>query len=295
MSPMNLFRSIPKIIILLLIGFISTSFGETVAPSEKDKKEILTINGKRRTYYQLYRGELNYLVNGPRRIEIVARRAVPKKDKKEKEFGFIIRIDGQDSIEVVHQKNISNGVTSSQHQGHGYTKSGSYFFNLLGGTHDVKISPASNRSRPVLIRLLSNRFEKSEETGKYIEPAKEQEVSHLKGGNGEYRYLKLMSGKKMEFDFNPFEKVVVLSRNAFENWMPNEESYRIRVSRDSKIEGTYYFRTERSEVSTIKEDKEIVPGKRRTFEIDNIRKDVPYFIELVDKGRTVYVRLIGYE
>ena len=39
---------------LLLLGAIILTFlrGETILPSERDKKEILSINEKKRTYYQ---------------------------------------------------------------------------------------------------------------------------------------------------------------------------------------------------------------------------------------------------
>ena len=63
---------------LLLLGIIILSIlqGETILPSERDKKEILTINEKKRTYYQLHNTSLTYKMAGPKRVEIIARGVV---------------------------------------------------------------------------------------------------------------------------------------------------------------------------------------------------------------------------
>ena len=101
-------------------------FAKPISPIQTDEKEILTINGKRRAYYQLHNNQLEYHINGPRRIKIYSRRAVPKKVEGEKNFSYDIQIDNNTKFTVKDRQSISKGVTSSQHPGHGYSKSGKY-------------------------------------------------------------------------------------------------------------------------------------------------------------------------
>tara|TARA_B100000315_G_scaffold260753_1_gene324840 strand:+ start:11258 stop:12091 length:834 start_codon:yes stop_codon:yes gene_type:complete len=277
------------------MGLVTLSHGETVSPSEKEKKEILTINGKRRTYYQIHENNLTYEIKGPKRLEVVSRRAVPKMDKKKKKYGYYLILDNNDTINVDHKERISKVVQSTLHPGHGYTKSGSYFLNIPSGHHQVTLTPLGKRSSPVLVRVLTTRFEKAEKEGKFIHPINETELVHLKGPSRKLRYYRLSEGEKIEFDFSQFSNVLILSRLAFENWMSSDESYRLRIKKDSKVEGTYFFLTEKSSKSTIIENKEVVPGLRRTCEIENPAEGKPYFVEVLDKGKMVYIRCIGYE
>ena len=63
--------------------------------------------------------------------------------------------------------------------------------------------------------------------------------------------------------------------------------------KDEKIVGTYFFSSEKSENSTIKENKKVIPGKWRSCEINLTKKKHTYSVELLDKGKTVYIRCLG--
>ena len=54
------FRIPLTVIITLLAILLSSGIAKTVTPEQKDKKEILIIGEKRRTYYQLHNNKLNY-------------------------------------------------------------------------------------------------------------------------------------------------------------------------------------------------------------------------------------------
>ena len=71
------------------------------------------------------------------------------------------------------------------------------------------------------------------------------------------------------------------------------ENYQIRVWRDDTIYGTYFFSTEKSEDSIIKEDKKVIPGKWRSCEVNLSKRKHTYSVELLDKGKKVFVRCLG--
>jgi len=288
------FRIPLTVIITLLAILLSSGIAKTVTPEQKDKKEILIIGEKRRTYYQLHRDELVYNIKGPLRLRVIARRAVPRRDNKLQPFGYSMILDKEDELTVKHEQKRSKGVTSPQHPGHGYTHSGKYYLNIPSGLHTLVIRPLTKRSSPVLIRLLTDRFEKKVE-GRLLIPDDETTLKHLQVEEKKYRYYQLIPGNKIAVSIEEAKEIVVLSRLAFEDGMPSEENYRLRIRKDEKLLGTYFFTSEKSDVSTIVEDKDIVPGKRRTavVEVDGSASTVT--VELLDKGKRVYIRCVGYE
>ena len=288
------FRIPLTVIITLLAILFSGGIAKTVTPEQKDKKEILIIGEKRRTYYQLHRDELVYNIKGPLRLRVIARRAVPRRDNKLQPFGYSMILDKEDELTVKHEQKRSKGVTSPQHPGHGYTQSGKYYLNIPSGLHTLVLRPLTKRSSPVLIRLLTDRFEKKVE-GRLLIPDDETTLKHLQVEEKKYRYYQLIPGNKIAVSIEEAKEIVVLSRLAFEDGMPSEENYRLRIRKDEKLLGTYFFMSEKSDVSTIVEDKDIVPGKRRTAEVEVDGSASTVTVELLDKGKRVYIRCVGYE
>ena len=288
------FRIPLTVIITLLAILLSSGIAKTVTPEQKDKKEILIIGEKRRTYYQLHRDELVYNIKGPLRLRVIARRAVPRRDNKLQPFGYSMILDKEDELTVKHEQKRSKGVTSPQHPGHGYTHSGKYYLNIPSGLHTLVLRPLTKRSSPVLIRLLTDRFEKKVE-GRLLIPDDETTLKHLQVEEKKYRYYQLIPGNKIAVSIEEAKEIVVLSRLAFEDGMPSEENYRLRIRKDEKLLGTYFFTSEKSDVSTIVEDKDIVPGKRRTAEVEVDGSASTVTVELLDKGKRVYIRCVGYE
>jgi hypothetical protein len=203
-------------------------------------------------------------------------------------------LDKEDELTVKHEQKRSKGVTSPQHPGHGYTHSGKYYLNIPSGLHTLVIRPLTKRSSPVLIRLLTDRFEKKVE-GRLLIPDDETTLKHLQVEEKKYRYYQLIPGNKIAVSIEEAKEIVVLSRLAFEDGMPSEENYRLRIRKDEKLLGTYFFMSEKSDVSTIVEDKDIVPGKRRTAEVEVDGSASTVTVELLDKGKRVYIRCVGYE
>jgi hypothetical protein len=282
------------LILILLPLLFSDGWTKTVSPAQKDKKEILIIGEKRRTYYQLHRDELVYEIQGPRRLRIIARRAIPKRDNQLQTFGYSLILDKGEALTVEHKQKRSKGITSTQHLGHGYTHSGKYYLNIPSGLHTLVIRPLTKRSSPVLIRLLTERFEKKVE-GRLLIPDDETTLKHLQVEEKKYRYYQLIPGEKVSVSVKDSREVLILSRLAFEDGMSTEENYRLRIRKDEKLLGTYFFVSEKSDVSTIVEDKDIVPGKRRTAEVEVNGSASTITVELLDKGKRVYIRCVGYE
>jgi len=276
-----------------IVTLFAVAEGKMISPVEKDQKEILTISGKRRSYFQLHGNSLSYEIKGPKRIEIIARRAVPKREEREKSFGYILQLDTLSQILVEHTASKSKGVSSSQHPGHGYTKAGHYYVTIPDGNHVLRIEPVKERSKPVLVRIIENKFEKPSNSGTFIQPDS-VDVHHIKLQDKRVRYSPLAFGNSISIHAEDFSQLVIYSRLTFQNWMNGVDTYRLRISKGQQLIGTYFFSTERSEVSEVEEDKTVIPAKWRSCEIDVKGDDIPYTLELLDEGKLVYIRCIGY-
>ena len=86
----------------------------------------------------------------------------------------------------------------------------------------------------------------------------------------------------------------VTSRLLFENWMGDEEAYRLQLKEGKDIFGTYYFSTDRSDKSSLKSNDEIVPGKWRTCEIKLSEGDHIITVKVLEKDKTVLLRFLEF-
>ncbi|MBC8478996.1 MAG: hypothetical protein H8D46_00915 [FCB group bacterium] len=268
--------------------------GSTLIPVEEDKKEILNIGDKRRTYYQLHTETLNYTVTGPRTLEIIARKAVPRKLEDATDYGYFITLDENEPIEVTYKKKKSASINSPRHPGHSYTRSGTYNLTIPAGEHTLTLKPQQKRSSPVLIRIIVQTDHTVRGEGAFVTPVTREHPDHLIISDKSIRYFSLTAQSPIMLELDGPGRLEIISRLAFEDWMTDEAPYRLRVSIGDQVIGTYFFITEKSEVSLIQEDKARVPGKWRSceFELQTGRKQ--YTVELLDPDKKVYIRALEY-
>ncbi|NOZ07983.1 MAG: hypothetical protein GXO91_03775 [FCB group bacterium] len=268
--------------------------GRAVSPTEREKKEVLTIGDKRRTYYQLQDTPLHYQLRGPMKLEIIARKAVPQKISGNNDYAFYLIIDGSDSVYISFSKKKSRSVTSPRHPGHAYTVSGSYLFSIPSGEHVATLAPADRKNNPILVRMLVKATPDIRSGSTFVTPITDQLPDHILVQDKIIRYFKLDGGSSMTLELEGPGRLEVISRLAFEDWMTNEEPYRLRLLRDELEIGTYFFTTEKSEQSAIEEEKSLVPGKWRSFDLELQTGRHQYTLQFLNEGKTVFVRCLKY-
>ncbi|MFQ6609901.1 MAG: hypothetical protein ACE5D7_03770 [Fidelibacterota bacterium] len=289
---MNLIRFYRFFLIFLSISILCP---KAIDPVEKDLKEILNIGEKRREYFQLHKNDLTYEIEGPLTLEIYSRRAVPLKEIKDWRFGYQILLDDQPSVATEYFKKNSSGVTSSQHPGHGYTKSGRHIVKIPSGSHVIRLTPEKDSSPPLLIRIIVKKKSRSGEESELLDPQGENVTRYIQINEKTFKYIELTPGSDIIYSINKKGELNLISRLSFDDRMTGEEPYRLRIWEDDQVIGTYYFSTERSAESTVRDDKKSVPGKWRSCLVNTKSGSVNYRIELLDKDRKVYVRGIFYQ
>ncbi len=260
-----------------------------------DEKEILIINNKRRMYYPIKSDPLEYYIEGPMRLEFISRYPFLKKNKKKSiPYNYRIVIDQKDTVTVNHRYKIQKSIKSIQHPKHKYTYSGNYFINLEKGKHKVKLLENDDQKYPVLIRLLSKEFETTGKNKKILKPSISKNSINLITDNRELTYYECSSKLPIEIKVKKEKTLRIISRLEFSESMGPEESYRVRVKESNKVIGTYYFSTERSSSSLIREHLDKVPGKWRSCEIPSAKNDQTYLIEIADRDKVVLTRFMLY-
>jgi len=283
------------VVFVFLFTFDAILYAKLLRPSkDRDQKEILVINSKRRVYYPIKENGVTYQINGPTRIEFISRYPALRKKKKSHSFNYIIVLNKKDTINVNHRYKIQSSVRSIQHPKHRYTYSGNYFINLPKGSHMVKVLKGEDLKYPVLLRLLSKEFESPNKNQKTIIPMVHKESVNIDLSGKKLKYFECNNDMPLQIEaFGP-KTLRIISRLEFTEKMGSQESYRIHVKSGTKVIGTYFFNTERSGSSKIQGKSDKVPGKWRSCELKVPKGKNNYSIEVFDEGKTVLTRFMLY-
>jgi len=262
--------------------------------NDRDQKEILVINSKRRVYYPVKDSGLQYQVSGPTRVEFISRYPVLRGKKKSHSFSYIIILNRQDTINVNHRYKVQSSIRSIQHPKHRYTFSGNYFINLPKGNHNIEVYGEQNLKYPTLLRLLSKEFETVGEDKQVLSPMVHKDGVKVNLGGKQLNYYECSKDIPLQIEASGSKIMRVISRLEFTEKMGAEESYRIHIKSGKKVVGTYYFNTERSSTSSIVGRQDKVPGKWRSCEIKVPNGKQTYSIEVSDREKIVLTRFILY-
>jgi len=283
------------ILIISLFANDAILFAKLLRPSKnKDQKEILVINSKRRVYYPIKQEGIIYQVNGPTRTEFISRYPVLRKKKNSHSFNYVIVLNGTDTIKVNHRYKVQGSIRSVQHPKHRYTYSGNYFINLPKGSHTIEVLKGDNLKYPVLLRLLSKEFETLKKNQKTITPMVHKSSVDIELGDKQLQYFECSKNIPLQVKVTGPKTLRIISRLMFSEKMGGQESYRIHVKSGQKVVGTYFFNTERSGSSKVRSKPDIVPGKWRSCELKVPKGENSYSIEVFDEGKAILTRFMLY-
>ena len=283
------------ILVISLFANDAILFAKLLRPSKnKDQKEILVINSKRRVYYPIKQEGITYQVNGPARTEFISRYPVLRKKKNSHSFNYVIVLNGSDTIEVNHRYKVQGSIRSVQHPKHRYTYSGNYFINLPKGSHTIEVLKGDNLKYPVLLRLLSKEFETPKKNQKTITPMVHKSSVDIELGDKQLQYFECSKSIPLQVKATGPKTLRIISRLMFSEEMGSQESYRIHVKSGQKVVGTYFFNTERSGSSKVRSKPDIVPGKWRSCELKVPKGENSYSVEVFDEGKAILTRFMLY-
>lgn len=279
-----------KILFLsVVLGLFASLSAELLKPVDSDSREILTISGKRWTYYTLYRQAITFEVTGPMRLKMYSRVTAPSRVDGYIDYGFSIQVDDQAPYDVSHKQKLSKGVKSQQHPNHYYSYSAKDFFTVPNGKHKVRLIPRDDAA-PVVVRVLEDFTSTTGEKVRLV-PVVSASAAKIQVNGTKLTYYELTPDEDLQVFVDGDGTLEMISRVAFENWMGREQDYRIQIWDGGSLLGTYYFSSERSEVSEIEKHADLVPGKWRSCRVSLGKGNHKLKIRLLDKDRQAFVRL----
>ncbi len=261
-----------KLLLLpILLASLDILYAELLKPTEGgEEKEILIVSGKRRLYYNVRPEGLMYAVQGPVRLKFITRYPAMTPGKKARhKFSYDIILNEADTIQVRHKYLRQKSIRSIQHPNHHYTYSGQYTINIPDGQHRVRVLTPENQKYPVLLRAVSKTFE--------------------------LEYFELKNDTPLQIVLKGPNTLRITSRLAFEDWMGDEEAYRLQLREGNDIIGTYFFNTERSNSSSFESDDSIVPSKWRTCEVRLSEGDHIVTVTLLENDRRAFLRFVEFK
>lgn len=294
---MNLTAYCKLLLFSIFLGSLDILSAELLKPVEGgEEKEILIVSGKRRLYYAVRSEGLMYAVNGPVRLKFITRFPAMKPGKKTRhKFKYDIMVDEADTIHVRHKYLRQKGIRSIQHPNHHYTHSGQYTINVPEGRHWVRVVTPEDQKYPVLMRAVAKTFELPKGAKKILTPMIHQISKLVKVGEKEIEYFELKNNTPLQIAVKGPNTLRVTSRLAFEDWMGNEEAYRLQLREGNDIIGTYFFNTERSNSSSLTSNDNIVPAKWRTCEVSLSEGDHVITVKILEKDKTALLRFLEFK
>jgi hypothetical protein len=277
-----------KFLILCLI--LSSSFAGVIKPQDAKKhRDILIVSGNRSSYYTLDGESLVYKVKGPQRIKIYSRVVLSSKKSKSQSFAFEVQLNGNQPLQVNHRQKYSKGVKSPQHPNHYFSKSAQDYINVPAGVNEVTIRP-KKRGQTIVLRVLEdNQAPRGKK--KRVDALSEEDPIKLISNKKRLSYYALSKDHPLFVTLEGPVNLEVTSRLGFGPQMGREEDYRIQILDNGKVVGTYYFSTDRSEVTTVEGRNELVPGSWRSCDVKLGKGMHEIKLRLMDKDREVFIKL----
>ena len=294
---MNLTAFYKLLLLPILLVSSDILYAELLKPTEGgEEKEILIVSGKRRLYYNVRPEGLMYAVQGPVRLKFITRYPAMTPGKKARhKFSYDIILNEADTIQVRHKYLRQKGIRSIQHPNHHYTYSGQYTINIPDGQHRVRVLTPENQKYPLLLRAVSKTFELPKGDKKILAPMVHQTSKLVKVGETDIEYFELKNDTPLQIVLKGPNTLRITSRLAFEDWMGDEEAYRLQLREGNDIIGTYFFNTERSNSSSFESDDSIVPSKWRTCEVRLSEGDHIVTVTLLENDRRAFLRFVEFK
>ena len=269
--------------IIISLIFLSTIIGSSIEPLETNRKEELIINNNNRDYYLLYKESLHYNINGPIRLEVIARRAIPRESTKKYNYGYIVSLDNTGNNHIVHNKRKLDSIISPAHPGHGYTQAGNCIIIIPEGDHLLTLEPIK-RGKPILIRLLDKKLKKLD--GITIQPKITNFLDPIEFLINEKKRNYYEISKENNIEIETFGKgtLVVYTRRKF-NIVQKLDSYQIEIYENGKS---------KDKLIEFSIGNEFNKNKSRIIQYNLDQDSTHYSFKLINNSSSIYLRLLQY-
>lgn len=280
---------------LLFIAFCIAEAGTLAAGAAPSRivlrhaggKIPLVISGKARTYVPLRSGKpVTLLVRGPGELRVITRVQFRPEARDDLDYRILYAVDGGE-VQAEKFKGVKRSATATYGDGAmGVPGDAGEFKITLGrGQHSVEISVADSLPR-VAARFVFKPKKERKQKWIALAPSAPAEQVDLLAGEETVAYFRFKEEKPLRVEVNGPTELRVLTRVENHYDMKGSVIYRLQVRRDGKVMNTYMLSSKRSETTTYKNNKTLVPGKAREVTVPIPRGRHVIEVIPLDKGKT---------
>ena len=242
---MNRNRSYKRILLIVLLGFITNLSAIVHRPRGNEENIKLEIGGKERIYYELNDDGLQYHNIGKQfnsgdsiQVGIYTRTIKAPTGKKKRNYGFTVQINDETPFELKYNKE-GSGVTSPDRPGWNYTKSGVWYIYIPVRDKGTRIKIVPMKGNPVVyVRLTSRLIDNKGTYGEIIKTVNRQDRIDIVTKEKMRKYYMLNGTNLQQFEIQGPAKVRTFSRLKFDNKSMTDDYYMF-IREDGIDLGTY--------------------------------------------------------
>jgi hypothetical protein len=289
------------IAILLLIALsysnlcAQTDSGKSsVKPTNFVQEVTLNVEGKPLKYYFLdSQKDAEISIKGPGKLKIISRCQFLPSSKEKLDYEIVYAIDGGANqslkfkgIKRSDKATFLNGTLGVPGQNRESE------IDLGRGNHTLSFRLKENSPGVAVRYVFTPTKEKRREWIEFFS-AKSAEIVELIANESPVSYYRFSSENPLTVEVIGPTELRVFTRVEFKYNMRGVVNYRIQVKNGNKIINTYQLQGKRSEVTTYKKEKDIIPSKASEFIINVPEgKQVYEFIPLDKDKNTILARFM---
>ncbi len=283
-----------KLQLVLLISLLSIAGimaqssrkSRSIKPVNYTKKVTTIINGKNKSYYSLSEANESVInIQGPGKLRVISRaRFIPKQEGKlNYEISYTVdggkpEFEGYSGIAISKEatyKNTKLGVPAQLQD---------FYIELGRGSHNVAFKLAG-KGVPVAAKYIFIPGKSIKQEWISFSPLQPSEPVDLITKESTVKYYRFSADKPLTVQVNGPTELRLLTRIENHYQMKGRIHYRIQVKEKGIALNTYQLSSIRSEVTTYKNDKELVPGKACEFVINVPKGRHTYEVVPLDKDK----------
>ena len=277
---------------LILVLMVSNLLGQTstksryVKPTVYQKRVTTIVSEKTRYYYSLNNTTPSTInIQGPGKLRIITRGRFVSGEGKKIEYKVLYNIDGS-SENIIE----FSGVERSSKATYLVGSLGSpgqlqdFEIDLGRGNHTIEFY-LDESSIPVATRYLMIPSKKKKQDWIAFSPKLPSEPVDLITRESTVNYYRFSNHNPLKVDIVGPTELRVLTRIENHYQMKGRIHYRIQVKEENNVINTYQLSSRRSEITSYKNDNELIPGKACEFVINVPSGQHTYEISPLDKDK----------
>ena len=254
------------------------------------KKDILEINGKKRSYWKLDKdNSLVVKTVGPGELKVYTRMELNQK-QNEGVYSFITLIDGERQPLAARATEYSKSAKNPKQKNQRLGKSRTIFYDIPPGEHEYRFKVSEDSKDVIYARfLVSNQHEEEISYIAYLPRSFPEEV-RITVKEREYIYYRSNRSEHIELEVIGPTRVKCVSRLEFDHSIRGIKPYRVQVSQNDQVILTDFFNAKISGTASYSEKSDKVLGKGEIFYIDVPEGKHRYRISTPDPDISVIFR-----